>query len=98
MTNHFERLNQAFAKHYRILRVIGRNGWTIYLAEDLSRHCEVELWVTVPNSPVGAACFLRETTLIAQLDPRISGGRPYPCPGPTRPQGSWAFQSGRLNT
>ena len=67
MTNQIERLDQALAGRYRIRRVLGRNGFTVYLAHDVKHDRDVRLWVTVAASAAGDERFLHEISLVTRL-------------------------------
>jgi serine/threonine-protein kinase len=64
------RLNAALAGHYTVQREIGSGGMaTVYLAEDLRHHRPVAIKVLREDlsATVGAARFLREIEIAAQL-------------------------------
>jgi serine/threonine protein kinase len=68
MRSEVERLNEALAGRYRVQRVLARNGFRVYLADNLKQHRGVALWVTVSPNPPWAKRFLRELSRTAQLD------------------------------
>jgi serine/threonine-protein kinase len=64
------RLSEALAGRYRIERELGAGGMaTVYLAEDLKHHRKVAVKVLREDlsASVGAARFLREIEVVAQL-------------------------------
>ena len=65
-----ESLRRALAAHYEIVREIGAGGMaTVWLAEDLKHHRKVAIKVLRSDlsASVGAARFLREIEIAAQL-------------------------------
>ncbi|HSA57420.1 MAG TPA: protein kinase, partial [Gemmatimonadaceae bacterium] len=70
MDEQLEHLKSALADRYRVEREVGRGGMaTVYLAEDLRHQRRVALKVLRADlaSSVGAARFLREIAIAAQL-------------------------------
>jgi eukaryotic-like serine/threonine-protein kinase len=68
MSDEFDIINQALAGRYRAHRVLGHNGFIVYLAHDLKHDRAVDLWVTRPEPAAGVHVELRETAAAAQLD------------------------------
>ena len=65
-----ERVASALADRYSVTRELGRGGMaTVYLAEDLRHHRKVAIKVPKDgvSASVGAARFLREIEIAAQL-------------------------------
>ncbi len=66
-----ERLRDALADRYRIVRELGRGGMaTVYLAEDLKHRRRVAIKVIDPDlaAEIGPDRFLREVEIAAQLN------------------------------
>ena len=68
MTNQLDWLTQALAGRYRVQRLLGLNGFLVYLAHDLKHNREVVLKVTRDEWLAVTERFLRESTLIGQLE------------------------------
>ena len=70
MSDQFERLKTTLADRYKIERVLGEGGMaTVYLARDLKhdRHVAVKVLRPELGATLGAARFLREVSIAANL-------------------------------